>query len=62
MPDQLKAHLITILRDALSQAIPESPSGSHCMLVIGQLVVNIQQPTLPVPPEFEHPGKRRSTK
>lgn len=61
MPD-FKTHLAQALQVALAQALSDTPSGSHRMLVIGQLVVNVQQPTLPPPPEFELPGKRRSTR
>lgn len=41
MPD-LKTHVAQALQVALTQAIPDSPSGSHRILVVGQLVVNIQ--------------------
>lgn len=62
MPDGFTHQFTHALREAISQAVPDTPSGNHRMLVIGQLVVNIQQPTLPPPPEFELPGKRRSTR
>jgi hypothetical protein len=50
------------LREAIAQAVPDTPSGSHRILVIGQLVVNIHAPELPVPHELEHSKQKCSTR
>jgi hypothetical protein len=41
----------TALREALVHAIPDTPSGSHRTLVIGQIVVNVHAPVAPATPE-----------
>ena len=38
---EFEAQVAKALRDALVHAIPDTPSGSHRILVVGQIVVNI---------------------
>lgn len=44
---QLDPHITQALRDALAQAVPDTPSGQHRILVVGQIVVNIQHQEVP---------------
>ena len=42
MPNEFTHRFTQALSEALTQALPNTPSGSHKMLVVGQLVVNVQ--------------------
>jgi hypothetical protein len=57
-----KARVTQAIQEALGEAFPPSPSGSHRILIIGQLTVNVHVPTLPPPTEFEGPRQKRSTR
>ena len=39
---QLETQLAQALREALTQAVPDTPSGHHRILVVGQIVVNVK--------------------
>lgn len=39
---ELEARVAQALKDALAQAVPDTPSGHHRILVVGQIVVNIK--------------------
>ena len=52
MPNEFTHRFTQALSEALTQALPNTPSGSHKMLVVGQLVVNVQgqgQPSMGCP-------------
>ena len=43
MPNEFTHRFTQALSEALTQALPNTPSGSHKMLVVGQLVVNVHE-------------------
>ena len=50
MPNEFTHRFTQALNEAISQALPSTPSGSHKMLVVGQLVVNLQNEADPPAP------------
>lgn len=40
----LQKELSTALSRAMADAVPSTPSGSHKIVVVGQLVVNVDNP------------------
>jgi len=47
MANEFTDRFTQALNEALTQALPSTPSGSHKMLVVGQLVVNVQNEAEP---------------